>query len=372
MSPRPVLPGHPLLRAGGRVARLRRRGWQIAQCAVGAALAWLLATEVLHHPQPFFAPVAAVVALGLSYGQRFRRVAEVVVGVAIGVGVGDLFVHLVGTGAWQIAVVVAVAMSLAVLLDAGTLIVTQAGVQAVIVTTLLPNPELGLSRWLDAVVGGAVALLVAAIAPGTPLRRPRQLAVAALVDLADLLRDAADSARDGDPERAALVLQRARQTEAGLAALRQASVESLDVVRVSPFRRRHRGGVRRLAQRSVPLDHAVRNVRVLVRRVLAATRTGETLPAALTDLVDDLSEATGMLAEQLGTDASPGPAVERLVAVAEASAEVPRGSLSGDVVLGQVRSTVVDLLTVAGLDDAEALSRVPASTTHLRADGEPL
>ena len=46
------------------------------------------------HPTPFFAPIAAVVSLGTSYGQRLRRVAEVTLGVAIGVFVGDLLTAL--------------------------------------------------------------------------------------------------------------------------------------------------------------------------------------------------------------------------------------------------------------------------------------
>ncbi|MGH8970656.1 MAG: FUSC family protein, partial [Actinomycetes bacterium] len=140
-----------------RVDRLRRRSFLIVQVALAAAIAWLVARELLDHPRPFFAPVAVIVSLGLSYGQRLRRVAEVTAGVAVGVGVADLFVHVFGTGTWQIAVVVACSMAVAVLIDGGGLIVTQAGVQAVIATTLLPSPGAGLGRWLDAVVGGAVA-----------------------------------------------------------------------------------------------------------------------------------------------------------------------------------------------------------------------
>ena len=44
-----------------------------------------VATDVFGHPQAIFAPIAAVVSLGTSYGQRLRRVAEVSVGVAVGV-----------------------------------------------------------------------------------------------------------------------------------------------------------------------------------------------------------------------------------------------------------------------------------------------
>ena len=56
---------------------------------------------------------------GISYGQRLRRVIEVAIGVAVGVFTADLFVSLAGTGGWQIAAVVIVAMSLALLVGGG-------------------------------------------------------------------------------------------------------------------------------------------------------------------------------------------------------------------------------------------------------------
>ena len=68
-----------------RLARVGDKGFHIAQCAVAAGVAWLIAADLLGHQTPFFAPVAAVVCLGTSYGQRLRRVAEVTLGVALGV-----------------------------------------------------------------------------------------------------------------------------------------------------------------------------------------------------------------------------------------------------------------------------------------------
>jgi DNA-binding transcriptional LysR family regulator len=50
-----------------------------------------------------------VVSLGTTYGQRLRRVAEVTVGVAVGVLIADLLVLALGTGWWQLALVVALA-----------------------------------------------------------------------------------------------------------------------------------------------------------------------------------------------------------------------------------------------------------------------
>ena len=80
-----------------RLERLRSKSWQIGQCALAAGVAWFIAADVLGHPTPFFAPIAAVVSLGTSYGQRLRRVAEVTLGVAIGVFVADLLVSATGT-----------------------------------------------------------------------------------------------------------------------------------------------------------------------------------------------------------------------------------------------------------------------------------
>ena len=81
-----------------RLARLRSRAFLLVQCAVAAGVAWWLAADVLGHVAPFFAPVVAVVCLGMSYGQRQRRVLEVAIGVAVGVFVADVFVQVVGTG----------------------------------------------------------------------------------------------------------------------------------------------------------------------------------------------------------------------------------------------------------------------------------
>ena len=114
-----------------RVARLRAKGWVIGQCAIAAGVAWWLAADVLDHHLPFFAPIAAVVSLGMSYGQRQRRVAEVTVGVALGVFLGDVTTHLIGSGGVQIALIVAAGMSIALLLDAGQLLIIQAAVQGI-------------------------------------------------------------------------------------------------------------------------------------------------------------------------------------------------------------------------------------------------
>ena len=144
-----------------RLSRWRSTAVPIVQAALAAGLSWLVAVHVVDHRAPFFAPVAAVVCLGMTLGQRLRRTIELIVGVGLGVGVGDLLISAIGMGPWQIAVVVALAMSVAVLLDGGAVITGQAAVSAILVATLcLPGATSGVNRLVDGLIGGATGLLV--------------------------------------------------------------------------------------------------------------------------------------------------------------------------------------------------------------------
>lgn len=352
-------------RAGYRSAQLRLDRWRarsflIAQCAVTAGLAWGLTRELLAHPVPFFAPVAAILVLNVTYGNRLRRGLEVAVGVAVGVLVGDVFVHVAGTGVWQIMVVVAVAMSLASLVGAGQLMSVQAAVQAIIVTTLLPDPGQGLGRWLDAVIGCLLALLVATIAPSTPLRRPGHLAAQLLANMAGTLRSVSQALREGDPAAADRVLDQARASEAPLTTLQTAAEEGLAVVRASPFRRRQRGTAQAFAELIEPLDRAYRNLRVLARRSLVAVWRGEEVPNAYLDLLEEIAATTVRMAGDLHEGKLPVAARKQLVEVARGSSHLPVArTINAVVILAQARSMLVDLMELTGLDYADARTLVP-------------
>lgn len=343
-----------------RVARLRSKSWVIAQCAVSAGLAWFLAKDVVGHPRPFFAPIVAVICLGTSYGQRLRRVSEVTVGVAVGVFLADLLVLLLGSGAWQVGLVVVLAMSTAFLLNAGNLFVTQAAVQSIVVVTLLAPPGYALTRWTDALIGGAVALVAATVVPRAPLRRPREQAAVVVRRIAALLRAASESALDGDVERGLAVLSSARATDSLIRELQDAADEGLSVLASSPFRRRHTGHVRRMADLVEPLDRAMRNTRVLVRRVAVSNYRREALPQSYAELCSDLADSTDAMADQLGQGEMASDVRSALLAIGDRTAQVERSAeLSAEVVLAQIRSIIVDLLQITGLDVIEATDALP-------------
>ena len=343
-----------------RIARWQAKRWQIAQCALAAGAAWLIASDLLGHQTPFFAPIAAVVSLGTSYGQRLRRVAEVTFGVAIGVLLGDLIVAQLGSGWWQLSLIVALAMSSAFLLDGGQLLVTQAAVQSIVVSTLLPDPGAALTRWTDALIGGAVALVAATVVPAAPLRRPREQAALVMRKISALLRAAGEVMVDGEVERAMALLADARSTDYLIRELQSAADEGLSVVASSPFRVRHKGNLRRMAELVDPLDRALRSTRVLVRQTAVATYHRRAVPKSYSLLALDLADAADQVADLMAEDEMATGARPALLAVGHATGQVERSDeLTAEVVLAQLRSVVVDLLMLTGLDQLESTDALP-------------
>lgn len=351
-----------------RLTRLRVRAWLIAQIAVGATLAWFIARDLVGHPLPFFAPVTAMVCLGLTYGDRLRRIVELTIGVAIGILVGDVFVHFFGSGVWQIFAVAVVAMSLAVLAGAGQLLMMQAGIQGVLITTLVAGEGEALSRWVDAVVGGSVALVIAMLAPmRSTTGRPRERIVALVGHLAEVLTDTTQALRNRDVGRATQALETARGLSDELEDLRDTTAEAAAAARLAPLLSGvHRQEVQEIQALLMPLDLAIRNVRVLARRAEAAVGTDEFVPATYTDMVAGLAEATAIIQEQLEERSPLSTAQEDLIHLARQSTwSHPRAALSAEVMRAQVRSTVVDLLVLSGMPLAEARRRVPPTRDEM-------
>ena len=82
--------------ASVRLRTLRTVLVPLGLTAVAAGIAWAIAHQVLGHPTPFFAPVAATIVLGLAPGRSSRRAVEMVLGVAVGIGIGSVLIHLIG------------------------------------------------------------------------------------------------------------------------------------------------------------------------------------------------------------------------------------------------------------------------------------
>ncbi|MCX2948269.1 FUSC family protein [Lentzea sp. NEAU-D7] len=354
----------------GAVADAVRRGlgrWRgaalpIVQSALSAGLAWSVATLVIGHQHPFFAPIAAVVCLGVSLGQRLRRVGELVVGVSVGVGVGDALISWIGSGPWQIALVVGLAMSAAVLLDGGSVIALQAGSSAVLVATLLPpSAGGGFDRMIDALTGGLVGLAVAALIPANPVTvAQRQLKVLTNT-LSGALRDLAAALDSKDSVKAAGVLAELRTSQTTIDDYKSALQTGSEIARIAPIRWRSKDELKRYQTAAGPVDYAIRNTRVLARRAMAALKADEPIPDGVPDVLKDYADAVDCLKGELEKGQEPKLTRE---AVRDAARVLTARRLGGDgfsskVVLAQIRSVAVDLLQATGLNRSEAMEALP-------------
>jgi uncharacterized membrane protein YgaE (UPF0421/DUF939 family) len=156
-------------------ARVRAVAGPALQASVAAGVAWYVAHDLLGHAQPFFAPIAAAVALSTSHVQRSRRTVQMVVGVLLGIGVAELLHPLVGNGAISIAAVVLATLVLAVVVGVGfvgegMMFFNQAAASAILVIAL-HKAGTGAERATDALVGGAAALVIGVgLFPADPLK----------------------------------------------------------------------------------------------------------------------------------------------------------------------------------------------------------
>src|SRR5699024_7844351 len=106
--------------------------------------------------------------------KRLRRAFELVLGVSLGVGIGDLVIREIGAGYWQIAVVVFTGIVIASFVDRSPMVAMQAANTGVLIATLLPPGSGGSAdRMVDALIGGVIGMLVMAIVPRSPLRAAR-------------------------------------------------------------------------------------------------------------------------------------------------------------------------------------------------------
>src|SRR5690349_8816474 len=72
--------------------------WPLVQATAAATVAWVIALWIGDHDAPFFAPIAAVVALNFGRGERGRNALLLVLGVSIGIVAGELTVVVLGGG----------------------------------------------------------------------------------------------------------------------------------------------------------------------------------------------------------------------------------------------------------------------------------
>jgi uncharacterized membrane protein YgaE (UPF0421/DUF939 family) len=350
-------------RAGLRTRRERivAGARPILHSAIAASLAWLVATELVGHGQPFFAPISAVITLGLTVGQRRRRAVELAIGVAVGIAIADALVAAIGTGTWQIAIVVALAMIAAALVGGGSMLASQAGASAVLVATLQP-PDGGFDfdRALDALVGSGMALLVSSLVlPVHPMRLVSESAEPVLDRLVAALGQIATALTTRRPDAADAALLAVARVDGAHEHLLETLEAAGEAARLSPQRRGTLGGVDRFAVAAGELGRAIENVRALARGAVRAASLDDAIPGEAVEAVQEVARCADELKAYLD-GADPKAAREaaiRAAALANAVLEAT-GNLSAVHIVGQIRLIAVDLLRATGMERTEAQEAV--------------
>ena len=370
VAPDPAAPARPSALRGAAIRvwdRLRGHAPTLLLASVAAGLAYLIAETVFGPAQAVFAPIAAVVATGLSAGQRRRRALGISLGVVLGIAAADLLSRWVGIGAWQLGAAVLLATTAAVTLRASGLLSNQAAVAAVVVMTLVPLLDTG--PWVrlgDALIGGAVAVVLSTVFSSATFRTvsavaDRTLSIYAQI-LAALRSDLADGSLAGAEERLAQMESLAtaqQELEDASAAARERLVLGGASTRARHRRTLDTGAL--LAQRVVLL---LTSGRALCRAGANLVRHGRPVEPALLEAMDHLVETVtalrGWIAGESGTDGRyDDDEVRTLALTAAATATQLYDSARPPTVIvavGQLRSAVVDVLRITGVSQAEAVS----------------
>lgn len=340
-------------RAGGRILTA---AWLLLQSSLAATAAWVIAKYVLGHPEPFFAPVAAVIGLNATLGERGLHAVRLLNGVVIGIAVGELALLVLGQGYGTLALATFVATAIAYGVGGVRITVAQAAVGAIL-TIAVGDPDAGLDRFVDALVGGGVALVFSQVLfSPEPVALVRRAEAAALRELAGGLELTARGLREGDEEAERRAMEGLRAVRERLAEVSRMQRAGARVARRSLAWRSRAGIVVRENENAGHLDLLGVSCLMLTR---VAANTSPPEQRFLAPLVQDLAQALADLAEDPGDRDTRQDAADKALEVAGrlAAKEAPSDSSLAAAIIA-TRMTAADLMTFAGVEASQALEAV--------------
>ena len=346
-----------------RLLAVRRRWRLILQLGIGTGVAWLIAHEVFGHGQPFFAPISAVIAIMAGGGLRHRAAIELVLGVSVGILVGEGIIHVIGRGSWQISIVVILAIVIGTLLGLKGLALTQTITSSILLAAVVPvagatNP--GITRFLDALIGGLVGFGMTLLVPRNPVRDIDQEVQSILKGLAGSLSQVAAALRDQDSRGADRALLRVRNMQPAVDAMIATATNAREIARMAPLRWKQRDHVESYFSSLANIDNAVRDARVLARRASTMLRHGEVPPPDLPTAIDALGRAIGIFGSDLSERDAFDEAQRELIQAARiATLALPEAAtINTASTIAQVRSLAADLLFASGFTRDEIDERL--------------
>jgi hypothetical protein len=325
--------------------------WLLLQSTAAAAVAWVVATHVVHHHEPFFAPIAALASLNTSLGERGLNALRLVLGVILGIGVGELTLLALGGGYGSVALATFVALVLARALSDARIVLAQAAISAIL-TIAVANGEVGYERLTDALLGVGVALVFSQVLfSPQPLRLLRRVETNALAAMADAL-GLAGRALQGDEALAERAIERQRDLRDHLSELARTRRASTRVARHTLVWRTQ---IAPLVQENEDAGHLdlLGGSCLLLTRVLLDTNDND--QRLLAPSVLALSSTLADLSRQPGDQATRQRAVDRALEILREMRDVsPDPEPELVAALTAARVAVTDLMLFVGVDPDEA------------------
>ncbi len=310
---------------------------------MAAGVAWYIAHDVLGHPDPFFAPIAAAVFVSASNVFQAQRAIQNIVGVALGICLGATVHQLFGTEWIAMAAMVFVALCVAVLLGQGILgrdltFANQTAGSAILVMALSVGTDSVFQRLQEALIGGGVALVLSILLfppdPHTALRNAR---IGVFGALHDLLAETQD--RIGGPAVTPSGWQYSAvdQLHERLDVLSKARTHARHLVWIAPRRWAARGGIQAADWQAAQVALLAGSLLYLARTATTAFGAGGAVPQPVHDAIGEL--AVGLTR----SEPDPGAATAHVAAAREHVAALDSaGGTRTDLALTNVIETCVD------------------------------
>ncbi|SEG35120.1 Uncharacterized membrane protein YgaE, UPF0421/DUF939 family [Thermomonospora echinospora] len=344
----------------GACGRVRENAWLVLQGTAAATLAWLIAKHLVHHHQPFFSPIAAVIGLNAARGGRGLNSVRLLVGVVVGIAVAELALY-VGTGYRALAIAVFGSMTIAVMINAQRIVIGQAAAGAIL-TIALGYPEAGGQRLVDAFIGAGVALTFSQLLfPSEPIGLLRRAEAAALAGMADGLEQTAEALEHEDVEPVCRAIARLRDASDRLTDLGDARQRSRYIRHTLLWWRRAEVIARESAE-AERLDLLGSSCFALGRTALAA-RADER--AELAPLVRELAEAVRVLARAPGDHDVRRRAARGAMHILHRLSELSETYSLLTTGRTLVRMAATDVLLFAGVDRETAIGRKETDMENL-------
>jgi uncharacterized membrane protein YgaE (UPF0421/DUF939 family) len=319
--------------------------WPVLQQTIAATVAWLLATHLVHHHEPFFAPIAAVVALNTQLGERGLNALRLLLGVLTGIVFGEIALYALGSGYAALALSLFAAMATARALNAARIVVAQAA-SAAILTVATASGQRGPQRLGDALIGAGVALIFSQLLftprPVALLHRAEQAALGEVATALTLTAEAVEAEDEALAEQAVNALRGLRDRLGELTRTRQASRR---VVAHSPWWRGQKRRVVRESENAGVLDLLGGSVLMLARTATTAEVDRELLTAE----VRELAQVVAALAAGPGDQAVRQRAAEHVLAILE-RVDNSNGDQPGEAARAALVMVAADVLRFTGLE----------------------